>query len=133
VTPHWIFREPAFALGLPVYLLAALVFPLHLGWTGATWPAFAAYAVIAAGLLSAANLLVRPVDHPGWTHALQQALLGLPALALPAALAFAIGTLAGPVDEAFDEEMCASHGAAESDNAAVESDDTFDVTPDCVA
>lgn len=133
MTPHWIFREPSFALALPVYLVAALVFPLHLGWTGASWLAFAGYIVIAAGLLSTANLLARPADHPGWTAALPQSLLGLAALALPAALAFGIGTLAGPVDEAFDEEMCASRGAAESDTAEVESDDTFDVTPDCIA
>lgn len=130
---RWILREPALAFGLPVYLLAALVFPLHLGWTGGSWLGFLGYLAIAAALLSVADALLRPRDYPGWAMVIPQAFLSLMALALPAALAFGVGTLAGPVDEASDEVACASLGEAEADTAAAEADDTFDLTPDCVA
>ena len=60
-----------------------------------------------------------------------QAILTFFALAVPAVLAFSIGSLAGPVDETLDEGICASRGTTEVDTAAAEADDTFDVTPDC--
>lgn len=129
---RWILREPALAFGLPVALLAALVFPLHLGWIGASWLAFAGYVAIASALLSTADAVLRRTDYPDWTFVIPQALLSLMALAIPAALAFQVGALFGPVDEAMDEEVCASQGAAEADTAAAEADDTFDVTPDCI-
>src|SRR5690606_39179054 len=127
---RWILREPALAFGLPVALLAALVFPLHLGWIGATWLAFAGYVVIASALLSVADAVLRRSDYPDLTFIIPQALLSLMALAIPAALAFQLGAMLGPVDERMDENLCASRGAAEADNAAAEADDTFDVTPD---
>jgi hypothetical protein len=129
---RWILREPALAFGLPMYGLAGIVFPLHLGWTGATWLGFAAYLAIAAGLLSVADAFLRREDYPGWATVVPQAVLSLTALAIPAALAFEVGALLGPVDEQFDEQVCASQGEGEADTAAAEADDTFDVTPDCI-
>jgi hypothetical protein len=129
---HWILREPALAFGLPVYLLAALVFPLHLGWIGTSWLALACYLVVATALLSVADALLRPGYYPSWTSIFPQSVLSLLVLVAPAALAFGIGALAGPVDEANDEKVCASRGAGESDTPEAESDDTFDVTPDCI-
>ena len=129
---RWIWREPALACGLPVSLLAALVFPLHLGWIGASWADFAAYLIVAAILLSSADALLRPKDYPGLAFVVPQVLLCLMALAVPAALAFEAGGWLGPVDEAIDEGVCASQGEAEADTAAAEADDTFDITPDCI-
>jgi hypothetical protein len=130
---RWILREPALAFGLPVYGLAGFIFPLHLGWTGTTWLGLAAYLAVAASLLSIADAFLRREDYPGWGAVVPQAVLSLMALAIPAALAFEVGALLGPVDEAIDEGVCATQGEAEADTAAAEADDTFDVTPDCVA
>lgn len=129
----WIFREPSLAFGLPVFVFAAIVFPLHLGWTGTSWPAFAAYLAVAAILFSLADALLQPSFYPRLVSVIPQSFLSLLALALPAALAFAIGSAAGPVDEELDEEVCASQGAVEVDTLEAESDDTFDVTADCIA
>ena len=128
---HWLFREPTLTLGVPVYICAAILFPLHLGWTGASWLAFAGYLVIAAALVSVADALEQPTFYPGWLSLIPQSLLTLLALAMPAALAFGMGSIVGPVDEAMDEQVCASRGAAEIDTPETEADDTFDVTPDC--
>jgi hypothetical protein len=129
---HWLLREPSLSFGLPVYLFAALLVPLHLGWTGRSLPEFLAYLAVAALIFSIADALTNRGLYDSAGELAGQVLLSLLALALPAALAFAAGSLAGPVDEVLDEETCATQGAAESDTLESESDDTFDVTPDCV-
>lgn len=131
VLHYWIFREPALAFGLPVFACAAILFPLHLGWTGAPLIALAGYLLIAAALFSAVDVLIQPTYYPQWLSVIPQAFLSVLALAVPAVLAFGIGAAFGPVDEALDEEVCASQGASEADTWEAESDDTFDVTPDC--
>lgn len=128
---HWVFREPSLAFGLPVYIVAAFALPLHLGWTGASWLAFVGYLALVTVLFSIADALLRPAYYRRRISVLPQSLFSFPSLAVPAALAFWLGTLAGPVDEAMDEDICASQGATEVDTAAAESDDTFDVTADC--
>lgn len=128
---HWLLREPSLCFGLPVYLFAVLLFPLHLGWTGASLPALAGYLVIAASLFTVADAVTNPSLYAKLSALLGQSLLSLLALAVPAVLAFHVGTLAGPIDEAWDEEACAAEGAAEADTPDAEADDTFDVTPDC--
>lgn len=130
---HWVLREPSLAFGLPVYLVAAFVLPLHLGWTGASWLAFAGYLGLVTVLFSLADAALRPAYYRRRLSVLPQSLFSFPSLAIPAVLAFALGTIAGPVDEAMDEDICASQGAAEVDSATAESDDTFDVTADCAA
>jgi hypothetical protein len=62
-----------------------------------------------------------------------QLVLSFLALVVPSLLAFAIGAIIGPIEEAYDESVCANRGARESDSAEAESDDTFDVTADCIA
>ncbi len=130
---RWLFREPSLSFGVPVFVCAAVVFPLHLGWTGATPGELLIYLAIAAALFSLADALGQSDFYDRWHAVIMQSLLSLCALALPALLAFAIGSAAGPVDEAFDEGICASQGAMEADDAIAESDDTFDVTADCIA
>ena len=130
---YWLLREPSLCFGLPVYLAAAILFPLHLGWTDAGLLALAGYLVVAAVLFSLADALTQPALYRRWVAVVPQSLLSLLALAVPAALAFALGAALGPIDEALDEEACASHGAAEVDTVEAEADDTFDVSPDCSA
>ena len=92
---------------------------------------FAGYLAIAAALFALADRLAAPGLYRRWAELVPQAVLSLLALALPALLAFSVGTAVGPVDEVLDEEVCASQGAAEIDTLDAESDDTFDITPDC--
>ena len=128
---RWLLREPSLSFGFAVYVCAAILFPLHLGWTGTTPLEFAGYLAAAALLFSLADAIALPDFYRRWFAILPQALLSMLALAVPALLAFWLGTTMGPMDEAMDEGVCASHGAAEVDTASAESDDTFDVTPDC--
>lgn len=130
---HWLLREPSLSFGLPVYVCAAIIFPLHLGWTGTPPLAFAGYLVAASILFSVGDAYRHWSLYEGWPALVPQSVLTLMALAVPAALAFSVGAIAGPVDESLDEEVCASRGAAESDTTEAEADDTFDVTPDCRA
>ena len=95
---HWIMREPTLAFGLPVYAFAAILFPLHLGWIGTSWRDFAGYLVIAAILFSLVDALTQPASYPKWSSVIPQSLLSLMALAMPAVLAFALGSVVGPVD-----------------------------------
>lgn len=121
--------QPNVALGVPVYGCAAIVFPLHLGWIGASWADLALYLGFAALLISAADALAAP--RLNRLPFVPQSALILLAIGAPAALAFAIGSFAGPIDEAMDERACLAAGAGEEDSPQAEGDDTFDLTPDC--
>lgn len=128
---HWLFREPSLCFGLPVYLFAALLFPLHLGWTGSSLGSFAGYLVAAAILFSIADAIAQPAFYAKWSALIPQSILSLLAIGVPAALAFAAGSAIGPVDEAADGQVCAAQGLAEVDSPEAEADDTYDVTADC--
>jgi hypothetical protein len=130
---RWLFREPALSFGVPVFVCAAVLFPLHLGWTGTPPGPFLGYLAVAAIVFSLADAWTQSDFYDRWEAVLLQSCLCGCGLAIPAALAFAIGSVAGPVDEALDEEVCASQGAFEADTPAAEVDDTFDVTADCIA
>lgn len=131
---HWLLREPTLCFRLTVYLCAGLLFPLHLGWIGASWPALFAYLVLASLLLATpVALLTGPLPHAKWQAFLLVAALTAALLALPASLAFGLGSVLGPIDEAFDETICATQGLSEADTAASEVNDTVDVMPDCLA
>ena len=128
---HWLLREPSLCFGLPVYLFAAFVFPLHLGWTGTSLASFAAYLIVGAMLFSIADAIAQPAFYRRKGALIPQSVLSFLALGLPAALAFAAGGALGPVDEAMDDEFCAAQGSAELDSVAAEADDTYDITADC--
>lgn len=129
----WIFREPSLSFGVPVFVCAAVIFPLHLGWTGTDPLLFLGYLLVAAALFSVADAMIQTDFYDRFESVIAQSLLCLCAIVVPASIAFGIGSLAGPVDEALDEEVCVSQGAAEADTVGAEADDTFDVTPDCIA
>ena len=126
-----IFREPALCLGFPVYLSATIIFPLHLGWSGASYVALAAYLAVAGVLFSA--VLTQAGPSRRWREVCAQAVLTLLTISLPALLVFTIGQAFGRSEERMDDEVCAMSGyAGESDTATAEADDAIDVTPDCV-
>lgn len=129
----WIFREPALCLGIPVYLFAALVFPLHLGWSGASYLALAGYLGVTGALFTAADVLTHRGFYRRWQEIVAQAVLSLLTIALPALLAFAVGQAFDRSEEGLEDELCAMSGyASGSDSAEAEADDAIDVTPDCV-
>lgn len=130
---HWLFREPSLCFGLPVYLFAASVFPLHLGWTGTSLGSFVGYLIVTAILFSTIDAIAQPAFYAKWRALIPQSFLSLLALGGPAALAFAVGSAVGPIDEALDEEVCAARGTTELDSMEAEADDTYDVTADCAA
>ena len=130
----WIFREPALCLGIPVYLFAALLFPLHLGWSGASFLALAGYLAIAGALFTGADVLTQRGFYRRWQEVCAQSVLTLLTLSLPAVLVFSIGQMFDRSEEGMEDELCAMSGyAGGSDAPEVEADDAIDVTPDCVA
>ena len=129
---RWLFHEPSLSFGVPVFVCATAVFPLHLGWIGTSVPGFIAYLVVAAVLFSLADALLHPYFYARWEALVAQACICMCGLVVPAALMFAVGSAFGPVDEALDEEVCASQGAREADSVGADADDTFDVTADCI-
>ena len=128
---RWLLREPSLCFGLPVYIFAAIVFPLHLGWIGSPLLSCLGYVVVAAILFSTVDAVFQPSFYPQWLAVIPQSILSLLALVVPAALAFSLGAALGPADEAIDELTCASQGAAEVDTIEAYSDDMFDMTADC--
>lgn len=129
----WILREPALCLGIPVYAFAALLFPLHLGWSGASLLVLAGYVAIAGSLFTLADVLTHRGFYRRWQEIVAQAVLSLLTIALPALLAFAFGQAFDRSEEGLEDELCAISGYSRgSDSAESEADDTLDVTPDCV-
>jgi hypothetical protein len=129
----WMLREPALCLGIPVYAFAALLFPLHLGWSGASLLVLAGYLVIAGTLFTLADVLTHRGFYRRWQEIVAQSVLSLLTIALPALLAFVVGQAFDRSEERFEDELCVMSGYAHgSDSAAAEADDSLDVTPDCV-
>jgi hypothetical protein len=120
-------------LGASVWLCAALVFPLQLGWAGAPVIGLLAYIAIAGGLLLAADILNDPVCYRGRGAVRSQAGPFLLAVAGPAVLAFALGQLIAPIDRGVEEEhVCDLAGLAPTvEGSMQELDDGFDLNADC--
>lgn len=123
--------QPDAACGMLVFGCATIIFPLHLGWTGASFASFAMYLALACSLFCTADLLSRP--RANQLQILSQTFLWLLALAAPASLAYAAGSFLGPVDEAIEDSFCSSRQELGDDTLGAEDDDTFDVTPDCLS
>jgi predicted N-acetyltransferase YhbS len=82
------FREPALCLGLPVYLCAGFLFPLHLGWSGASYLTLAGYLALACALFTAADVINQRGFYRRWQEVCAQSVLTLLTISLPA-LSFA--------------------------------------------
>jgi hypothetical protein len=98
--------EPAFCLGVTVWLVAATVFPLQLGLGGASALGFVGYLAIAGALLAVADALLNPRLYARWADVVLQSAFWAIGLAVPALIAFAIGSAMAPADDVWDEELC---------------------------
>lgn len=130
---RWMFREPALCLGFPVYLCAGFLFPLHLGWSGASYLALLGYLALAGGLFTAADSMNQRGFYRRWQEVCAQAVLTLLTISLPAVLVFSIGQAFDRSEEGMEDELCTMSGyAGGSDLPVEELDDSVDPTPDCV-
>ena len=127
-----IFSRPSWSVGVAVWLCAAFVFPLHLGWSGAPAGLLVAYTVIAAGLLLVADALHDPDAYPGWRELRFQAAPFLLAVAVPAGVAFALGQVMAPAEPA-DVILKGLLGgfSPTAESPLEELDDSMDLTADC--
>src|SRR5690606_39451689 len=87
---HWLLREPSLSFGLPVFVCAAVVFPLHLGWIGVSMAAFGGYLLLAAILVAAGDAHRHLRFYDSWALVCSQAMLTLLAIVMPPSLAFLI-------------------------------------------
>jgi hypothetical protein len=130
---HWIFTEPALALGAPIYLSAAMLFPFYLGWGGVSYWGLSAYLLLAAAIFCLVDAREHPSLYPKWRDVCLQSLLSLLVLSLPGGVAFALGHAVAPVDEQYDDQACVQAGySGTSDAPADEANDALDLMPDCV-
>jgi hypothetical protein len=129
---RWMFREPALCLGFPVYLCAGFVFPLHLGWNGASYPTLAGYLALACVLFTAADVTMQRRFYRRWREIGAQSVLTLLTISLPALLLFSVGQVFDRSEEGMEDQLCAMSGyASGSDTLDEEADDSIDPTPDC--
>lgn len=129
----WMFREPALCLGFPVYICAGFVFPLHLGWSGASYVTLAGYLALACALFTAADVIAHRGFYRRWPEICAQSVLTLLTISLPALLMFSIGQAFDRSEEGMEDELCEMSGyAGGSDALAEEADDSVDPTPDCL-
>lgn len=132
-----ILKEPAFCLGLIVWVVAVSVFPLQLGLGRANLAAFAAYVAIAGGLLATADAVLNPTLYRRASDVLLQGMFWTVGIAVPALLAFAIGSAVAPTHQTLSDDLCALgglEGANDPDDrtdTAVE--DALETMDDCAA
>jgi hypothetical protein len=107
-----ILREPAFALGMLVWLVAATVFPWQLGLARASIANFAIYLLIAGALLAVADALLNPSFYRRWGDIALQGVFWTIGLSVPAGLLFALGNSAAPAAERFGNSLCLMAGLA---------------------
>jgi hypothetical protein len=98
--------DPAVYLALPVWLCAAIVFPLQIGMAGAPAASLLFYLLAAGALLSVADALHDIASYGNWQVAVFEWLLRVLGLAVPALLAYALGALAAPDDPVFEPSFC---------------------------
>lgn len=95
-----LFRDPAWCLGTFVWLSATLAFPMRLGWTGAGVVALVAYLPVAVVLLLAADVVHNRAYYSSWRALQAQFVLFLLGILAPVTVAFGIGHLGAPANDA---------------------------------
>jgi len=130
---RWMLREPALCLGAPVYLCAGFLFPLHLGWSGASYAMLAGYLALAGALFTAADAITQRGFYRRWQEICAQSVLTVLTISLPALLLFSIGQVFDQSEEGMEDELCELSGyPGGSDALTAEVDDAVDPTPDCI-
>jgi hypothetical protein len=127
-----ILHEPAFALGVLVWLVAATVFPWRLGLAGASIAGFATYLVIAGALLAVADALLNPAFYRRWDDIALQGLFWTLGLSVPSGILFALGSWAAPATERFEDSLCIMAGLANpADHSESPIEEALEPTESC--
>ena len=105
-----ILRDPAFGLGLVVWVVAATLLPFQLGLTGATLLALVAYLAVAGALLATADAVLNPAFYRDWSDVGLQSVFWMISLSLPAGLLFALGAASAPANDTFGDDLCRMAG-----------------------
>ena len=130
-------NEPAIRLGLMAWLGAALLLPFQLGSGGASLWSLLAYLLVAGALFCAGKGVLGLADYRGLGDLAYRAIGNAIAMAVPALLAFTLGSmLSDEVDDA-EQDLCRLGGFTASpsgDGDGIEADseiwDECDVLPD---
>lgn len=127
-----ILAEPAFGLGVVVWIVAATLFPYQLGLSQAAFLSFIAYLLFAGFLLAAADALLNSATYHSFGDVALQGLFWTIGLSIPALAAFFIGTATTPATVAFEDDLCRMAGLAHIEShpeAALE--EALEPTEDC--
>lgn len=129
-----ILSDPGFALGLVVWIVAASVFPLQLGLSGASAAGFLSYVVLAGALLAVADAILHAQPRRDLSDLALQTVFWVIGIALPAAIAFGVGSMLSPARGAFDDDLCRLSGVVlPADNTEGALAEAFDPTENCEA
>lgn len=128
-----ILTDASISLGLGVWLAAALLLPFHLGSSGVGFPALLGYTLFAGLLLALGDRLSGNSFSLGAGDFVATGLMRGLGLAIPAAGLFALGQIAAPAAEGWEDEVCALGGYAEMpDGGDSSTDRIIDGTADCM-
>ncbi|MBO9518799.1 MAG: hypothetical protein J7493_12095 [Porphyrobacter sp.] len=127
-----ILAEPAFGLGVLVWIVAATLFPFRLGISGAPFLAFVAYLLIAGLLLAAADAVFNSATYRTLSDVAFQGLFWAIGLSVPAFAAFLIGASSAPTADAFQDDLCRMAGLANVEtHPEAPLEEALDATEDC--
>jgi hypothetical protein len=110
-----ILAEPAFGLGVLVWIVAATLFPYQLGLSQAPFLSFIAYLTIAGLLLAVADAVFNSATYHTFRDVALQGLFWTIGLSIPAFAAFLIGTSTAPATVAFEDDLCRMAGLAHAE------------------
>lgn len=128
----YIHGEVAISVGLMVWLVAATVFPFHMGAGGAPWWALGLYVVLAGGLFAAGDAALGLSYLRGLHDISGVGMMKAISLGLPAAAMFALGSLMAPAAERLEDDVCRLGGLTSLDSAMPGPDWDFDADADCI-
>ena len=133
-----ILSEPAFGLGLLVWIIAATVFPFELGMGGSPMLTFVGYLTVAGVLLAIADALLNSSTYHSLGDVVLQGLFWMIGLSIPALAAFAIGSSLAPASDRLEEGVCQMAGLTDADGVASSEspsetiiEDAFETIDDC--
>jgi hypothetical protein len=90
--------------------LRGFLFPLNLGWGGASYLALGGYLLVAGVLFTAADVMTQRGFYRHWHDVCAQSVLTLLTISLPAVLLFSIGQMFDRSEERMEDELCAMSG-----------------------
>jgi len=132
-----ILSEPAFGLGLLVWIVAATIFPFQLGMGGSPVLSFLGYLTIAGVLLAIADALLNSSTYHSLGDVVLQGLFWMIGLSIPALAAFAIGSTLAPATDKLEEGVCQMAGlngdgvASSEEPSETIIEDAFETIDDC--